>query len=232
MHIASITTLALIMFAATGANAADAPASEGFSKVELVQELSIEGVRKVLGWSGGNLYLAKKDGSVSIVDKDGKELVALQAKEGKGVAVLKQPKAVAVADDVAYVVDSQTNRVAMFTVQGQYKGSFGVKKGNFFGGGDGLGSPSDIAIHEGIVYVADSGNERIQLFGINGVFITTLEINSAPENTSTKEKRLPYKLLKPSDIEIDAARFIRRNLRFEGTCFARRSRHGEIHNSV
>ena len=137
----------------------------------------MNGARKLLGWSGGNFYFAKKDGSVGITDKDGKELAVLQAKEGKGVPVLKQPEAVAVADSMVYIVDSGTNRVAMFTVQGEYQGSFGVAKGGFFGGSDtGLGSPRDIAIHKGVIYVVDSGNERIQLFGINGVFLNTFEI--------------------------------------------------------
>ncbi len=196
MHIVTITVLSLIIAVSARAEAADIPTAAGLSKVELVQEPNIAGARKLLGWSGGNVYLAKKDGSVGVVDKDWKEFMALQAKDSKGEPILKQPEAVAVADGVIYVVDSKTERVAMFAVQGQYQGSFGK--------GGGLSSPNDIAIHEGIVYVADSGNDRIQLFGMNGVFISTLEIDGAPENIAAKEKELPYQLGEPTDIEIDA----------------------------
>ncbi len=210
MRILTIAVLYLILFASARADIANTASSAGFSTIELVQELPIGGMRKLLGSSDGNAYLAKTDGSVSVVDKDGKELVALQAKDSKGGAILKQPEAVAVSDNIIYVVDSETNLVAMFTPQGKLQGSFGASKsgGGFFGfsGGNSnaLSSPHGIAIHDGIVYVADSGNGRVQLFGINGVFLATLEIDRAPENIDAKEKGLPYRLHKPTDIAIDA----------------------------
>lgn len=206
MRIVTIAILSLIMFVSARADTADVPSSAGLSKVELVQELAIGGMRKLLGWSGGNAYFAKKDGSVSVVDKDGKELVALQAKDSKGGLILKQPEAVVVSDGVIYAVDSETNRVAMFTLQGKYQGSFGTKSGGgfFSGKGNSLSSPRGVAFHEGIIYVADTGNGRIQMFGNNGVFLATLEIDSASENSAAKEKGLPYKLHEPTDIAIDA----------------------------
>jgi len=188
------------------AGTSEVPAPLGLPKVELLQEVPVGGLRKLLGWSNGNAYFAKMDGSVSVAGKDGKEIAVLQAKESNGGTVLKKPEAVAVSGGVAYVVDSDTNRVAMFTEQGKYQGSFGYKTGGgFFGGkGNSLSSPRGIAIHDGIVYVSDSGNSRIQMYGDNGVFLATLEIDTAPENTAAKDKKLPYMLDEPTDIAIDS----------------------------
>jgi len=204
MRIFTIPILSLTLFATAHADIADRPPSSEFTKIELAQELAVDGIKKLLGWSNGNFYFAKKDGSVSVADKNGKTLFTLQAKDSKGGPVLKQPEAVAVSEEVIYVVDRETNLVAMFTLQGKFKGSFGAKKGGFFGKGDGLSSPKGIAAHDGIIYVADSGNGRIQLFGNNGVFLSTLEIDSAAENLAAKDKKLPYKLVEPTEIAIDA----------------------------
>jgi sugar lactone lactonase YvrE/fibronectin type 3 domain-containing protein len=200
----TITILSLIVFASARANAAEAPSSSDFSKVELTQELALGGMTKLLGWHGGNYYYAKKDGSVGVADKNGKEFFACQAKDDKSKPLLKKPEAVAVSEETVYVVDSEANLVAMFSLQCKYKGSFGAKKGGFFGGGGGLKSPHGIAARDGIIYVADTGNGRIQIFGNNGVFLSSLEIDSAPENNAAKEKKLPLKLNEPTDIAIDA----------------------------
>lgn len=204
MRITTFTIFFLMTLTAAHTNAADNTSSAGFSKVELAQEVPIGGMKKLLGWNGGKYYFAKKDGSVGVADKNGKELYYLQAKDGKGGTILEQPEAVAVSEEAIYVADSGANLVAMFTLQGKYKGSFGASKGGFFAKSDGLKSPRGIAARDGIVYVADSGNGRIQLFGSNGVFLSTLEIESAPENNAAKEKKLPYKLGEPTDISIDA----------------------------
>jgi sugar lactone lactonase YvrE len=204
MRTLTITILTLALLTAARVEAADISSSSDFSKVDLAQELTVGGMKKLLGWNAGNFYFAKKEGSVGVADKSGKELLSLQAKDAKGSPVLKQPEAIAVSEGVIYVVDSETNLVAMFTLQGKFKGSFGARKGGFFGKSDGLKSPRGIAVHEGIVYVADSGNGRIRLYGNNGVFLSNLEIDSAPENNAAKEKELPYKLLEPADIVIDA----------------------------
>lgn len=206
MRIVIIVITSLLLFVSARADTADTPVPAGLPKVELVQELAVGEMRKLLGWSGGNSYFAKKDGSVAVVDKDGRELVALQAKDSKGGAILRQPEAAVVSEGVIYVADSDTNRVAMFSLQGKYQGSFGVKSGGgLFGGkGNTLSSPRGIAVHEGIIYVADTGNSRIQLYGNNGVFLATLEIDGAGENIAAKDKKLPYKLNEPTDIAIDA----------------------------
>jgi sugar lactone lactonase YvrE len=204
MRIFAFIILSLLMFATARVNAEETSPSSDFSKIELVRELPLGGMKKLLGWNGGNLYFTKKDGAVGAVDKNGKELFVLQAKDSKDGPILKQPEAVIASEDTIYVVDSETNLVAMFSFQGKYIGSFGAKKGGFFGGGSsGLKSPRGIAAYDGIIYVADSGNGRIQMFGNNGVFLSTLEIESAPENKAAKEKDLPYKLREPTDIVID-----------------------------
>ena len=155
MRIVIIAVLFLIMLVPARAET-DGSFTSGLSKVELVQELAVSGMRKLLGWSGGNAYFAKKDGSVSVMSKDGKELFTLQAKINKDEAILKQPEAVAVMEGMIYVVDSKTDRVAMFNLQGKYQGSLGTKSdGGFFSGkGNSLSSPHGIAAHDGVLYVA------------------------------------------------------------------------------
>ena len=183
-----------------------ASAQPALLKSGFVQEHAISGCRKLIGWHEDHFFIAKQDGSIDEIDQAGHKLRTLAAKDGKGQAILKQPEAVAVAEGVIYVADSANNLVAMFTLEGEYRGSFGAPKGGFFGGGAGveLSSPRGIAIHESVVYVADTGNSKVQLFGSNGVFLATLEIDSPAENKDAEEKKLPYKLSEPSDIAINA----------------------------
>jgi len=81
MRAVTIAILTLIMVAPAAAKPADAPAAQGFSKVELVRETAMTGASKLLGWSAGNSYFAKKDGTISVAGKDGKEILALQARD-------------------------------------------------------------------------------------------------------------------------------------------------------
>lgn len=196
----------LFLVGTPSAGTLDIAPSIGLPRVDFVKDIPMGGARKLLGWHAGNLYLAQADGSVDVLDKDGRKLLALQGKDGKGAVLLKQPEAIAVAENTIYVVDSETNQVVMFALDGKFKGAFGGKKGGFFksGGANELSSPHGIALHEGIVYVADSGNHRIQMFGSNGVFLATLGIESAAENMSAKDRGLPYKLGEPTDIKINA----------------------------
>ena len=198
-----ITTIAIaILSLAPGSFASAAPSgsppSVGLPKVSFVKEITTGGATKLLGASGDHLYFAKKDGSVVAIDKEGRTVLTLQAKGRKGDPVLERPEAVAVAQGTIYVVDSGVHHVAMFALDGKYKGSFGAK-----GGGAGeLRSPRSIAVHEGVVYVADTGNKRVQLFGDNGVYLTALEINTSPENKAKKDM-VPYKLGQPTDIALN-----------------------------
>lgn len=205
MRLTNISLFILLWASCSGAGAADMPAANGLVKIGFVKEHAISGIEKLIGWNGNHFYVAKQDGSIDELDAAGHKILTLHPKDSKGAVVLKQPESLAVADGIIYVADSEANLVAMFTLDGKFQGSFGAKRGGFFGGKAGveLSSPHGIAIHEGIVYVADTGNSKVQLFGSNGVFLTTLEIESAAENKAAKEKGLPYKLSEPVDIAIN-----------------------------
>jgi sugar lactone lactonase YvrE/transglutaminase-like putative cysteine protease len=181
-----------------------APPTAKLVKVGFVQDIGVTGIKKLLGGSGNRLFVAKQKGAVEVValGKDGKQTsFALQSKDRKGEATLKQPEEAVVGGGTIYVVDSELNRVAMFASDGKFKGSFGRK-----GGDPGeLRAPRGIAYLGGILYVADTGNGRIQLFGDNGVFLNTLEIENNPANKNFKEKSVPYNTEKPTGIAVDPA---------------------------
>ena len=192
--------LVVINIPAFAETTAQAP-SFNLSKVELSQVININGGSKLIGRSGNHLFISMQDGSVKIISEAGKDEIVLSGKGRKGEIILKHPEAITTNNDILYVVDSELNRVAMFTQDGKYIASFGEK-----GSDNGkLRSPQGIAMHDGILYVADSGNSRIQMFGDNGVFLGTLEIDSILTNKIAKEKKLPYQLSKPVDISIDPA---------------------------
>lgn len=202
-----ISFIFLSFFFVSGIGAAEGEAHSTPSlKVGLVKELGVNGLRKVIGWNEDHFFVAKQDGSVDEVDQGGRKILSLQQKDKEGAAILKQPESIAVADGVIYVADSENSQVAMFGPEGKYQGSFGAKRGGFFGGKAGveLSSPHAVAVHEGVVYVSDTGNGKIQMFGSNGVFLATLDIENAAENKSAQEKKLPYKLSEPTDIAINA----------------------------
>ena len=199
MQIIKIAVLIFFLAPFASAETTDLPSSTGQQKANFVKEFPVSGARKLLGWNGENVFIARKDGSVDVVDKNGNATLTLQAKGRKGAPVLEQPEAVAVAEGTVYVVDSETHHVAMFALDGKYKGSFGAK-----GSGAGeLRSPHGIAVHEGIVYVADTGNKRIQLYGSNGVFLATFEIETVLANKAAKEMKVPYRLGEPTDIAVN-----------------------------
>ncbi|MBI4807611.1 MAG: tetratricopeptide repeat protein [Nitrosomonadales bacterium] len=187
-----------LLLVTSGACAADAGmgSTNGFSKADFRSEIASARMLKLLGVGGGNLYIAKQDGSVEVVDKEGKAVLTLAAKSG-AAELLKHPEAVAVSGETVYVVDSGTEQVVMYALaSGKYQGSFGSKASGLVGDFL-LDEPQGIAVHEGVVYVADTGNERIQLFGINGVFLTTLALSGS----AGMEKE--YKLGEPADIAVD-----------------------------
>lgn len=196
---AAAFSLALL---ATAQGQTPAPAASNAPiKVEYVNFIAVNEAKKLLGMSGNRLYVARKNGDVDIInaDKDGQVLLTLSARDAKGETVLKQAQGVAVSQDTLYVLDSEQNRVLMFTADGKYKGKFGNR-------GSGLGelsSPQGMTLFEGIVYVADSGNSRIQMFGDNGVFLATLGIDSTPSNKGLEEKNIPYKLDKPVAVVVE-----------------------------
>jgi DNA-binding beta-propeller fold protein YncE len=195
-----VTLAAFFFLLACARGQTPAPASAPI-KVEYVKLITAGETKKLLGMSGKRLYVARKNGNVDVISTDGggQVLLTLQAKDAKGEAVLKQAQGIAVSDDTLYVLDSEQNRVVMFSADGQYKGKFGNR-------GSGLGelsSPQGLTLSEGIVYVADSGNSRIQMYGDNGVFLATLGIDSAPANKGQEEKNNSYKLDKPVAVVLD-----------------------------
>ncbi|MBI5891975.1 MAG: tetratricopeptide repeat protein [Nitrosomonadales bacterium] len=191
-----------MLLISSAANAADAAigATGGFSKADFRSEIPAPKLHKLLGTGGGNLLIARQDGSVEAVDKEGKTVMTLAAKSGD-VELLRMPEAAAVANDTIYVVDSKLEHVVMYDLStGKYQGRFGSK--GSVAGNLALDEPQGIAVHEGVVYVADTGNERIQMFGINGVFLSTLVLGATPGSNAEKEKT--YKLGEPTDIALDA----------------------------
>jgi DNA-binding beta-propeller fold protein YncE len=184
----------LLLIFSTGVWAADGPAAatNGFSKADFRNEVATPKLRKLLGVSGGNLYVALQDGSVEVVNKEGKTVMALAAKSGD-IELLRKPEAATVANETIYVVDSKTDQVVMYDLStGKYLGRFGSKAGGSLSGAFALDEPQGVAVYEGVVYVADTSNERIQMFGINGVFLSTLKLSPPASNGAQKEK--VYKL--------------------------------------
>jgi sugar lactone lactonase YvrE len=195
MRFITIAALALCLQGAVLAQGA-APV-----RVEYARFIETPETRKLLGMGGGRLYVARKNGQVDVLDAGpgGQVLLSLQVKDAEGRALLGQAEAVAVSDDTVYVVDSEENRVVMYGLDGKYKGRFGSR-----GGDAALSSPQGIAVAGGIVYVADTGNRRIQMYGDNGVFLSTLPIDGASANQGLEDKKVPYKLDKPTAVAIDA----------------------------
>ena len=176
-------------------------ATNGFSKADFRSEVATPKLRKLLGVNGGNLFVSKLDGSVEVVDKEGKTVMTLAAKSGD-TELLKKPEAVSVANETIYVVDSKTNQVVMYDLStGKYLGRFGSKAGGNLASEFALDEPQGLVAYEGVVYVADSGNGRIQMYGINGVFLSTLKLSATPSSAAEKEKI--YKLGEPTDIALD-----------------------------
>ena len=118
MRLINIPIFALCLASYACAETSDVPAVSGFTKAGFVKEYEFSGARKLIGWSGDHLFVAKQDGSIDEVDHEGRKTLTLQAKDREGSFILRQPQAVAVADGIIYVVDSDSNLVAMFSLEG------------------------------------------------------------------------------------------------------------------
>ena len=77
------------------------------------------------------------------------------------------PRGISIMDCEIYLVDSNSNRVRVFGLDGSFSRQWGTP-----GSGDGqFSSPFDICAYGGEVYVADAQNHRIQVFGTDGTFL-------------------------------------------------------------
>lgn len=199
-NISIVISLLLLSFAAHAAETG-AGTTNGFSKADFRGELAAPKLRKLLGVGGDRLFIAKQDGPVEVLDKEGKTVMTLAPKNGD-IELTRKPEAAAVAGGAIYVVDSKLNQVVMYDLAtGKYQGRFGSKAGGNLTGDVALDEPQGIAVHEGVVYVADTGNGRIQMFGTNGVFLSTLALSATASGAADKDKA--YKLGEPTDIALD-----------------------------
>lgn len=85
-------------------------------------------------------------------------------------ARLKKPAGIAVYGDEVYVTDSGTDKVHVFTKDGEHVRSFGKRGGK----PKEFKNPSGITIKGGIIYVADYGNKRVQTFSVDGVYMGSI----------------------------------------------------------
>src|SRR3970040_1131461 len=111
----NIFTIISFLLFSSGVCAADGGGgpTNGFSKADFRHEIVSPKLLKLLGVEAGNLSIARLDGSVEVVDKEGKSVMTLAAKSG-AAELLKKPEAVAVTGDTIYVVDSETEQVVMY----------------------------------------------------------------------------------------------------------------------
>lgn len=90
-------------------------------------------------------------------------------KVGKEPGQLKEPRGVAIANGIVYVLDSENSRVEEFSEAGNYLGTFG-SAGKEPGQ---LKSPSAITIGpNGDIYIADTGNDNIVVYNAKKEYVT------------------------------------------------------------
>jgi len=122
---------------------------------------------------------------------DGQDtLVKTIGERGAGTGQFNYPAHIALSGDRLLVVDSLNFRVQMFSLEGEYRGSFGIH-----GDQPGyLAQPKGIATDsDGHVYIAESVTGIVQVFDIEGRFL--LAFGGAPD--------LPGGMLLPAGIHIE-----------------------------
>lgn len=159
------------------------------SQVQFVAEIPIERPLRLSVDNDGKMFITRQNGNVDITGSDGKTLLTLKNKDVNNVVILKKPNGIALYRETIYISDKSLDKVAMFTVTGNYLGSFSDS-----GSGPGeLSNPRGLFIYQGVVYVADYSNDRIQIFGANGVYMGSIG------NSGDKET----KLNSPTDVAVD-----------------------------
>jgi DNA-binding beta-propeller fold protein YncE len=143
------------------------------AKQRLVGEL--QGIPGPLGIAvapDGTLFVGSKERqAVLAFDANGIPLRAI------GEGDLKMPNDLALdRDGLLYVADSSSDRIAVYTVGGELRRTFGAR-----GSGDGqLRFPSAVAVAyraghpDGELFVADQGNGRISVFSLAGAYLRSL----------------------------------------------------------
>ena len=115
--------------------------------------------------------------------------------EGDGNGHFSFPYAVAFdVDGNVYIADS--NRVQVFTAEGQYLRQFGSKGS----GGGQLSWPSGIAIDKDRVYVTEKDNDRVSLFTTAGQFVHVLSLGTKGQE--------PGQMNEPRGVTVDRNSFV------------------------
>ncbi|MBU0728895.1 MAG: 6-bladed beta-propeller [Proteobacteria bacterium] len=156
----------------------------------------------------GNIYAAQQDGSIRVINKEGKQVATLPVQDQKGRRILKKPAGIAIDNDLIYVTDNALDHVAIFSTNGEFLDAFG-KSGK---GPKEFDEPRGIKVYQGVIYVADYGNDRIQLFGSNGVFLKIIDGPPIPKATAAMSEEEAAKLTnqgsknrikEPIDVAVD-----------------------------
>ena len=128
--------------------------------------------------ANNRVYVAEEfNNRVSVFDKSGQYISAIQGGTGDFTEAFNRPNGVAVAPSHnLYVADTWNFNIREFTPQGGLVTSWG-QAGQYGADAqtqptDGLWGPRDVAVDaNGNVYVSDTGNKRVRVYDGNGNFI-------------------------------------------------------------
>jgi DNA-binding beta-propeller fold protein YncE len=122
---------------------------------------------------GKTVVYDSKAGDFAVFDAEGKEARRFGTNKGKEDSVTKRAGKIALsAKHGLYVTDEKGDRIQNFSLEGEHKLNFGVKKGLFGNKEGSVDSPTGIAINEkGSVYIADTGDRRVEAYGPDGMFL-------------------------------------------------------------
>ena len=125
--------------------------------------------------ANNRVYVAEEfNNRISVFDKDGQYITAIQGGTGDFTEAFNRPNGVAVAPNSnLYVADTWNYSIREFTPQGSLVRSWG-QAGQYGADAqteptDGFWGPRDVAVDgNGNVYVSDTGNKRIRVYDANG----------------------------------------------------------------